>query len=158
MKKVVAYSDGSCNYKSQFGGYGVYITIEENDQIIAEKFLQKGYSNTTTGRMELRAAIECLKAIQDKDLPVELYCDSMYVVNCVKERRLWRWEKSCWMGLANIELLIILFDEVCKFRTIPKFIHIKGHTKNEDRHSYGNAIADRLADYKQFKNQERDKV
>lgn len=154
---VIAYTDGSASVKGEkLGGYGIYITYEENDEIIREKCFHEGFKNTKTGRMELMGAINCLKNIPEKDLKVTVYCDSIYAVNCVKERRLWKWRRTNYTGLKNIDLLIIFLDEVEKFKYVPVFKHIKGHSKKEDQHSLGNEIADKLANYKQFKQYKQD--
>ena len=155
--KIVAYTDGSATvHEDRLGGWGCYITYEENEEIVKERFLHKGYKNTKTGRMELMAVISCLKNIPEKDIRVKIYSDSIYVVNCVKDKRLWKWRRNNWVGLKNIELLIILLSEVEKFHYIPELIHIKGHTEKDDKHSLGNEIADKLASYKQFKEYEID--
>lgn len=159
MKKVIAYTDGSATtHGDKLGGWGCYLTYEEDGQIIEEKFFHKGYKNTKTGRMELMAVINCLKNIQDKSLRVQIYSDSIYVVNCIRDRRLWRWRRNMWVGLKNIELLMNFLSEVEKFHYIPELIHIKGHTLNNDKHSLGNEIADKLASYKQFEKYEIDLI
>lgn len=155
---IIAYTDGSCNYKSKLGGYGIYITKEENEKIVDEIFFNKGLSNTTTGRAELHGAIKCLKLIKEKDQETEIYCDSEYVVKCISERRLWKWKRNLWIGVKNPDLLMQFYDEIVKFKRLPKFIHIKGHTGFDDKHSLGNQIVDHLADYKQFTEYELDKI
>ena len=145
-KKIVAYTDGSASVKSGLGGFGVYIVDGAK-----EYMFNGGYSNTKTGRMELRAAITCLQKIKDKRAIVEVHPDSMYVVNCVAAGWLRNWKRLGWIGKKNVDLLKIFYDELIKFEICPKYIHVKGHTGLEDEHSLGNAIADRLADLHQFK-------
>lgn len=157
--QVIAYTDGSATvHGDKLGGWGCYLTYEEDGQIVTERFLHKGYRNTKTGRMELMAAINCLRNIPEKHLRVKVFSDSIYVVNCVKDKRLWRWKRNMWVGLKNIELLILLLSEIEKFHYIPEFIHVKGHTGKGDRDSLGNEIADKLANYRQFKEYETDLI
>lgn len=160
-RRFICYTDGSAvanknseNYR--LGGFGVYMKIEEDGVIVRELFFNGGFSNTKTGRMELTAAITALHKIKDKLSQVFIYSDSQYVTDCINLDRLWNWEKNNWQGLKNIDLLKRLFEEFKKFRRKPIFIHIKGHQKSDDDNVIGNNIADRLADYHQFKTYKKD--
>lgn len=144
---VIAYTDGSAIVKGEkLGGFGIYIIDEEGE----EYFFSEGYRNTKTGRMELRAIITTLKKVA-KDKRLTIYSDSMYCVNCVNERWLWKWERNLWMNIKNVDLVKQYLEEYRKFQFPPKLVHIKGHTKKDDKHSLGNAIVDLLADYKNHK-------
>lgn len=159
--KIVAYTDGSAvaNPKSDkcgLGGYGVYIKIEEGGLIVKELFFHEGYSNTKTGRMELRAMIICLQKVTNKLAHLFIYSDSMYVVQSVREGWLWNWEKNGWKGIANADLMQMYLEEYRKFRYKPIIQHIKGHQKGDEENVIGNCIADLLADYKQFKTYKED--
>lgn len=154
MTKVTAYTDGSANWKNKLGGCGIYIKTEDS-----EFYFNKGFSNTKTGRMELRAMIIALQKITDKSSIVTIYSDSQYAVKCISEERLWKWERFVWQGVANVDLLESLLFEVRKFRIRPKAIHIKGHQDNiENEHVFGNNCADILAGYKNFKEFEDDTI
>jgi len=152
VSKIIAYTDGSASTKGEkLGGFGVYIIDGEK-----EFFYSKGFSNTKTGRMELKAMITCLQKIEDKERQVEIHSDSEYVVLCINDRRLWKWKRLNWVGLKNVDLLLQYLEEYNKFKYHPKLFHVKGHTKNEDCHSYGNAVVDQLANYKIQTSYERD--
>lgn len=143
---VIAYTDGSAIVKDEkLGGFGIYIIDEEGK----EYFFSEGYRNTKTGRMELRAIITTLKKVS-KDKRLTIYSDSMYCVNCVNERWLWKWERNLWMNIKNVDLVKQYLEEYRKFQFPPKLVHIKGHTNKDDKHSLGNAIADKLASYSSF--------
>lgn len=143
---VIAYTDGSAIVKGEkLGGFGIYIIDEEGK----EYFFSEGYRNTKTGRMELRAIITTLKKVS-KDKRLTIYSDSMYCVNCVNERWLWKWERNLWMNIKNVDLVKQYLEEYRKFKFPPILVHIKGHTKKDDQHSLGNAIADKLASYSSF--------
>ena len=62
-KTVIIYSDGACSGNPGLGGWGaVLIWNEERREITKEIY---GYEqNTTNNRMEMKAAIEALKAIK----------------------------------------------------------------------------------------------
>lgn len=156
FRKIIVYTDGSAvaNPKSDkcgLGGCGVYIKIEEGGIIVKELMFHEGFSNTKTGRMELRAIITALQKIEDKLSHVFLYSDSEYALKCVTDQRLWFWEKKSWVGVKNIDLMKVYLEEYRKFRYKPVFQHIKGHQKTDDENVIGNCIADALADYRQFK-------
>ena len=141
---ITAYTDGSAIVSGEkLGGFGVYI-IDENGQ---EYFFSEGYRNTKTGRMELMAVITALQKV-DKSKRLTIYSDSMYCVNCVEANWLWKWRRRLWMDIKNVDLVKKYLEEYEKFKFPPKLVHIKGHTKNDDIHSLGNAIVDKLADYK----------
>ena len=152
INKIVAYTDGSASWRDpKLGGYGVYII--DGDQ---EFCFHEGFKNTKVGRVELRGIITCLQKITDKDREIEIYCDSEYVTKCITNRRLWKWKRKCWVGIKNTDLVIQFYEEYSKFKIPPKVIHVKGHTKNDDIHSLGNAIADHLANYRQFEEYKQD--
>lgn len=146
--EVICYTDGSAvaNTKSKscgLGGYGVYIKTKEE-----EFYFNGGFSNTKTGRMELRAMIVALQKITDKQSKVTIYSDSEYAVKCISEGRLWRWELLHWNGLKNVDLLKQLLDEIRNFEIRPRAIHIKGHQNDlTNEHIFGNNVADILASY-----------
>jgi ribonuclease HI len=143
---IFCYTDGSANWKNGLGGYGVYINDEGE-----EYFYSEGFSNTKTGRMELTAMLTCLRKIKQKNQPVTIFSDSMYVVNCFDKNWLINWERFLWNGPKNVDLLKQLLEEYRKFSPKPIIQHIKGHTDKDDIHSLGNSIADKLANYRQFK-------
>ena len=154
MNKIIAYTDGSATTKNEkLGGFGVYIIDGQK-----EYFYRQGFSNTKTGRMELKAMIHCLQSIKDKTRRIEIHSDSEYVVKCITERRLWKWKRNLWVGIKNIELIIQYYEEYIKFFIPPKVQHIKGHTGFEDSDSLGNQIVDELANYKTQTSYERDIV
>jgi len=157
-EKVIAYTDGSCYYKSTEGGYGVYLTYVDGSKIIKEIFLQKGFINTTISRMEVMAIINCFKRIEDKSLHVTIISDSEYATNCVNKNWLVSWKKKNWKGVKNNDLMIEYLNEFNKFLIKPKLVHIRGHQTGNDEHILGNNIADKLADYKQFETYEVDNI
>ena len=78
MMKVKAWTDGSCN-KGGIGGLGVYVL--KNDTF-GEITLRRGYTDTTTSRMEMRALLEAIRMI-NPEVPIHLtlYIDSQFVAN-----------------------------------------------------------------------------
>jgi len=141
--RIIAYTDGSARIQyPHLGGFGVYMITPD------KKFkIRKGYCNTKTGRMEIMAALTCMRAVQNKRAELVIYADSQYVCNTVNE---WidNWSSVSYCGKANVDLLKQLHYEIHLFSKRPKCIHIKGHQDVVDEHTLGNNIADELANYK----------
>ena len=123
IETVLIYTDGSCNYKDKKGGLGILMSYQDNIHEIS-----KGYSNTTTGRMELRAVLRALQTITDKSFHIELHSDSQYVVNTVNEW-MYSWEKEGFVGKKNLDLVKAILEEVRKFpEGNVKLYWVKGHS------------------------------
>ena len=158
MNKITAYTDGSAVLNYPFkGGFGIYIKTSTKSFKI-----RKGYCNTKTGRMELRAVLTCLKSIKNKNSILTIYSDSMYVINTCNEW-IFKWENQGWFDKKNVDLLEQLIIEIRKFKKRPILKHIKGHqevSKNnpdiKNKHIEGNCTADSLANYKTQKSWELD--
>lgn len=129
MKTILIFTDGACaNNQSDenLGGWGAVLTYQ--DQV---KELYGGEKNTTNNRMEMTAVIEALKALKSKNIPVKIYSDSAYVINCFKEGWHLNWQKNGWMNsqkkpVENKDLwqeLIALVD--CQSKI--EFLKLKGH-------------------------------
>ena len=88
MKTVNIYTDGACRGNPGDGGWGVLI---EYEKISKEYF--GGQRNTTNNQMELKAAIEGLKALKEPCI-VNLTTDSKYVIYGITE-----WIYSCVLNI-----------------------------------------------------------
>lgn len=129
MKVVELFTDGACKdnqNKENVGGYGGVLHYRGH-----EKEFSGASRNSTNNIMELTAIIEGLKAIRDKDVRVEIYTDSAYIVNCFKERWYVDWIRRGWKTAVkkpvenrelweNLLILVESFSEVI-------FYKIKGH-------------------------------
>lgn len=141
MSKIIIYTDGACSGNQNeinFGGWGVVLRQGENT-----KELFGGAVNTTNNKMELQGAIEGLKALNQTDIPIELYSDSNYVIQGISS---WihGWKKNGWKNASkkpveNKELWIELDKLRNTFKDI-QFIKVKGHNGVEL-----NELADELA-------------
>jgi len=139
---IKIWCDGGCrgnNKDENIGGYGVVLQYGEH-----VKELYGGERNTTNNIQELKGAITALEAIKTTHIPIELYCDSAYVVNGINQ---WvkGWKKNNWRKksdnkvVENLELWQRL-DELVNKQSDCKFIKVRGHNGNE-----GNERADFLA-------------
>ena len=60
-----------------------------------EREIAGGEPSTTNQRMELRAALEGLRAVPGRR-DIALYSDSAYLVNCFRDRWYVRWRENGW--------------------------------------------------------------
>lgn len=142
MDKVTIYTDGasrSNGKENNIGGYGVVLQYKNHT-----KELYQGFRNVTNNQMELKAAIEGLKAMKKFNIPVEVKTDSAYLCNCINQKWYVKWMNNGWvtsskMPVENRELWIELLDLVDKFAFI-QFTKVKGHSGEP-----GNERADELA-------------
>lgn len=141
MDKIYLYCDGGCrgNGKAEnIGGWGVYLVYKDKS-----KELYGSARNTTNNIMELTSCIEGLKAINKKDMPVEVVMDSAYVIKGITEW-VYGWIKKGWINsqkkpVENQELWKALYELQKEFKDL-EFVKVKGHADNA-----GNNKADELA-------------
>ena len=136
MKTVNIFTDGACRGNPGNGGWGALI---EYENVSKEYF--GGEKNTTNNKMELRAAIEALKALKEPCI-VNLTTDSKYVMQGIT---LWieNWKKNNWKNSAKKDVknkdLWVQLDE-CVLKHDVKWHWVKGHSGHQQ-----NEIADQLA-------------
>ena len=108
----------------------------------AEKELAEGFRLTTNNRMELLAAVKGLEALKEPCV-VDLYADSLYVINGIQKgwAKGWRangWVKKDKLPAVNSDLWARLL-ELCETHTV-HFHWVKGHNGHVE-----NERCDRLA-------------
>lgn len=139
--RLELYCDGGCRGNQtdvNMGGWGAYLVWGGHT-----KELYGGEVNTTNNKMELTAAIEGLRAVKNKDVSVDVFVDSAYVLNGITSW-IYGWMKKGWVNskkepVANKELWLQLWEEKRRFSDIT-FHKVKGHADNA-----GNNKADALA-------------
>ena len=87
MKTVNIYTDGACRGNPGIGGWGVLIEYEDFN-----KELFGGEKHTTNNKMELMAAIQGLKALNENCI-VHLTTDSKYVMDGINSW-IMNWKKN----------------------------------------------------------------
>lgn len=94
MKRVQVYTDGACLGNPGPGGWAAVLLWGPH-----RKEISGWEEQTTNNRMELRAAIEALKAIKEP-VEVDLFTDSRYLQRGVTE---WlpRWKAQGWKRKAG---------------------------------------------------------
>jgi len=134
--EVIAYTDGACSGNPGPGGWGVWLRAGDH-----EKELFGGEAHSTNQRMELRAAVEALRALK-RPCHITIYSDSRYVIQGITEWiRNWKrngWKTAAKKDVVNADLWQQL-DQACAGHTI-QWQWVKGHAGNE-----GNERADELA-------------
>ena len=136
MKTVNIYTDGACRGNPGDGGWGVLIKYENTS-----KEIYGGEKNTTNNKMELKAAIEGLKALNESCI-VNLTTDSKYVMQGITS---WidNWKKNHWKSSTKKDVknkdLWLLLDKHVSMHDV-KWFWVKGHSGHEE-----NEIADTLA-------------
>ena len=133
---VIIHTDGACSGNPGPGGWGA--VLEFNGKA---RELKGGERLTTNNRMELRAAIEALKALT-KPCTVELWSDSVYVRDGIT-KWIHGWKKNGWKTadkkpVKNVDLWQEL--DVAMARHKVRFHWLKGHAGHE-----ANERADALA-------------
>ena len=137
LKHVQIYTDGACLGNPGPGGYGVVLIYESR-----RKELSGGFRMTTNSRMELMAAIDGLKAVQEK-CRVTVYSNSKYVVDAMVEGWAERWRDDDWMRnkkekALNPDLWRRLLNKTNGHEV--EFVWLAGHDGNPE-----NARCDQLA-------------
>jgi len=129
MKKIVEiYTDGACSGNPGPGGWAAVMMYGDK-----KKEISGGESQTTNQRMEMKAAVEALKALK-YPCEVSLYSDSAYLVNAFNQGWLDRWQENGWKTsqkkpVENKDLWEELLKLTEKHRV--KFVKVKGHSDNQ---------------------------
>ena len=121
-RNVTIYTDGACTGNPGPGGWGAILRYGSH-----EKEISGGEADTTNNRMELRAALEALRALNEP-CQVTLFTDSEYLRRGITEwlpgwkRRNWRRKGG---KLANVDLWMKLDEEIGRHEIDWRWV--KGH-------------------------------
>jgi ribonuclease HI len=131
---IVIFTDGACMGNPGPGGWA---WAEAPDGV---RRGSGGEAHTTNQRMEIRAVLEALRAVEG---PLTIVSDSTYVVNCFRDRWWVRWQSNGWKNskkqpVANTDLWKPLVELVNERQ--PVFRWVKGHSGDPM-----NDLVDRLA-------------
>jgi ribonuclease HI len=134
---ITVYTDGACSGNPGPGGWAWAVSPG------GEPHGWGGEPVTTNQRMELRAAIEALRALGGDPVPIEVVSDSTYVVNCFRDSWWVTWQRNGWRNskkqpVANDDLWRALVELVDGHDV--RFRWVKGHSSDPM-----NDLVDRLA-------------
>jgi ribonuclease HI len=128
LKKIQLITDGACHGNPGPGGWAAILRYNQH-----KKEIWGSEPHTTNNRMELRAAIEGLRALNE-NCEVEVVTDSEYLKNGITS---WihGWKKKGWVTAAkkpvvNQDLWKDLDQEVNRHKTV--WTWTKGHASHTD--------------------------
>ncbi len=99
MHYVNIYTDGACagnQHDTNKGGWGAILEFGTH-----QKELYGGQWNTTNNRMEMMALLKALQALKKKNLPLRVFSDSSYLVECFRKKWYTNWLKNGWKTSAK---------------------------------------------------------
>lgn len=144
-QKVDIYCDGGCVPNPGESGSGVAIY---RDGKISELWYGLYEAMGTNNTAELGALYQSLCFAQTelaKGNSVEIKCDSMYAINCIKTWAI-SWEKNGWKkkggAIKNLEIIQDAYHLYNSIKNDVLLSHIKAHSGFE-----GNELADRMTMY-----------
>jgi ribonuclease HI len=129
-KELNFYTDGAYSPVTKTGGWAVFCPELSLRMTNQEK-------DTTNNRMELMAVINTMKfilSVKLKNIVVNVYSDSLYVINTLKGLYSIKVNLDLWTDALN------LLGSICQQGITINWIHIKGHAGHTN-----NEIVDRLA-------------
>ena len=141
--KITIYCDGACSgngRQGSRGGWGAVLKYKDRT-----KHIRGAAPNTTNQQMEITACIKALEQIRLRHIDVEIFSDSAYLVNCMRQGWYRRWRRNGWTNsrrepVANKDLWIRLLELLDTFQAQVSFRKVKGHAGIAL-----NEIADKLA-------------
>ena len=104
LDQVNIYTDGSAIGNPGPGGYGIVMEWKVKEYI---KEFSEGFRMTTNNRMELLAVIIGLETLRRDGIAVVVYSDSKYVIDAVKKKWVFNWEKKDFKNKKNPDLIIL---------------------------------------------------
>ena len=121
---VELWTDGACSGNPGPGGWACILRTAGH-----ERELSGGEAHTTNNRMELRAVIAGLAAL-DRPCRVEIHIDSTYVMHAITKDWIAGWKKRGWRTaaktpVANRELWEALEAELARHDVT--WTKVKGH-------------------------------
>lgn len=142
---VTIYCDGGCTPNPGKAGSGIAIYRDDKLSELWYGLYEKMGTNNTA---ELGALYESLllaqKEVQNGN-KVEIKCDSMYSINCIKTWAV-SWEKKGWTKkggeIKNLEIIKFAYYLYNSIKKDVSLTHIKAHAGFE-----GNELADRMTMY-----------
>lgn len=129
LSHVIIYCDGACLFNPGPGGYAALLLLKGSKE---ERVVSGFEDHTTNNRMELRGAIEGLRALKRK-CQVELYSDSQYVIKGMTEW-IFGWQRSGFKNARNQEVANAdLWRELMEASRMHKvsWHWVRGHAGNE---------------------------
>ena len=147
----IVYTDGACSNNGKpyaRAGYGVYFG-KDDPRNVSETF----NGPQTNNAAELLAIIKALTILSEEIMlgyKIVIYSDSSYAIRCCTTygakcfKKNWTNPNNKNKPIPNLEIVKTAYL-FCKDYSNIEFIHIAAHTGEQDEHSLGNEMADKLA-------------
>ena len=124
LKDVLIYTDGACSGNPGPGGWAAVLKYGPHERVVSG-----AEPETTNNRMELRAALEALRALREP-CRAALHTDSAYLARAFNEGWLDRWQRNGWQNskkkpVENRDLWEALLEQTARHDV--RFIKVKGH-------------------------------
>jgi ribonuclease HI len=122
--EVTIYTDGACSGNPGPGGWGAVLISGDHQREISG-----GEPATTNQKMELRAAVEALKALR-RPCRVRLHSDSAYLINCFQQRWYEKWRRNNWKTRDRKPVENrALWEELLRLREVHEieWVKVAGH-------------------------------
>ena len=129
--KVEIYTDGACSCNPGIGGWAAVCKINEKIMKVCG-----GVEHATNNGMELRAALEALKALT-VPCDVKIISDSKYMIEALTKHTI-AWIKT--PGRKNADLMLEIIKVAKNGKHNVTFVKIPAHAGNKM-----NELADKLA-------------
>jgi ribonuclease HI len=125
MKVITVYTDGACSGNPGPGGWAAVLAHGERERV-----LSGSDPHTTNNRMELKAAIEALRALREP-CAVHLHTDSTYLEKAFNDGWVDNWVRRGWKTagkkpVENRDLWEQLLEAAAPHRVT--WIKVKGHS------------------------------
>ena len=157
LPRVEIYTDGSCINKKG-GGPGAYtyiILLHDEDLKGPIRLPDETYAwevtgvsdHTTSNRMELTAAIEALRALEQKHI-VRLYTDSLYL-QLGASKWMSEWQKNGWKTKSGAPVAnLSMWQRIAHLVTLHDvtWVHVRGHSGDKWNERADSLAAARLAE------------
>ncbi len=124
LKHVIIYTDGACSGNPGPGGWAAVLAYGPHERVVSGAEPQ-----TTNNRMELRAALEALRALKEP-CRVSLHTDSAYLARAFTEGWLSNWQRNGWRTsskkpVENKDLWEALLAQTDRHKV--RWVKVKGH-------------------------------
>ncbi len=148
---IYIYTDGACSNNQSDENFGAWDCILIYGDY--EKELSDYEINTSNNRMEMKAVVEALKLLKRYDIPVKIFSDSAYIVNCINQKWYVNWEKNGWKNskkeaVLNKDLWEEMLFYYKKIENID-FIKIKGHINPNNKEELNASYKKQEKDFNQ---------
>jgi ribonuclease HI len=144
-KPVNIYTDGACAGNQQDRNFGGWGAILEYGKHIRE--LYGSEKDTTNNRMEMMALIAGLSALNRDGQRVNVFSDSAYLTNCLRDKWYIKWQRNSWLTSAKSPVENRdLWERLLAFlpRHDFRFYRVKGHVNPESTRVNLRAVYDKF--------------